>query len=257
MSILTVPGLGDSIICNYLPKTLNLSQTCKALRAKTEAVYKKKLEDLEKTLGFDTWYPYSQKAYSERPIKESTLTFYETKYHKYLRYMELDSLIEVAKLFYFEKTPNTTEEVLKAMELKKEKFTSLPLSRGKNSTHPQLRRLSPLIVNLSKVNTLLLKRHLLSELPEEITKLPIINLELSHNQFERLPAWIGKMTSLQYLYVENNPNLTTLPKELASLPNLKQLRIKNTGIKSLPPELMNSTNPAIQAAVKSLAANPS
>jgi Leucine-rich repeat (LRR) protein len=65
------------------------------------------------------------------------------------------------------------------------------------------------------------------------------------------------MTSLQYLYVENNPNLTTLPKELASLPNLKQLRIKNTGIKSLPPELMNSTNPAIQAAVKSLAANPS
>lgn len=51
---------------------------------------------------------------------------------------------------------------------------------------------------------------------------------LSHNQLNTLPASIGKLSGLRYLYLDNNP-LTHLPPEIGSLTKLQSIDLgKNT-----------------------------
>ncbi|KAI3355037.1 hypothetical protein L3Q82_017856 [Scortum barcoo] len=63
-------------------------------------------------------------------------------------------------------------------------------------------------------------------------------LYLSDNDFEVLPADIGKLTKLQILSLRDN-DLISLPKEIGELAQLKELHIQGNRLTVLPPELGN------------------
>ncbi|XP_031731844.1 ras suppressor protein 1, partial [Anarrhichthys ocellatus] len=63
-------------------------------------------------------------------------------------------------------------------------------------------------------------------------------LYLSDNDFEALPADIGKLTKLQILSLRDN-DLISLPKEIGDLTQLKELHIQGNRLTVLPPELGN------------------
>ena len=56
-------------------------------------------------------------------------------------------------------------------------------------------------------------------------------------------AWIGSLTSLQFLEIGGCQNLTSLPQEIRNLTSLKELRISGSpNLTSLPQEICNLTS---------------
>lgn len=87
-------------------------------------------------------------------------------------------------------------------------------------------------------------------LPKEIGKLSNLEIfvagdvsmaEFYITRFEKLPAEIGNLTKLKYLYLQYN-NLTCLPKEIAKLKQLKQLKLGGNNLEYLPSEIGDLEN---------------
>ncbi len=64
------------------------------------------------------------------------------------------------------------------------------------------------------------------------------SIDLSHQKLIELPAEIGKLSNLEYLYLNNN-QLTSLPSDIGSLSNLKELNLDDNKLTSLPAEIGN------------------
>ena len=55
-------------------------------------------------------------------------------------------------------------------------------------------------------------------------------LDLGHNDLKSLPAEVGQLLSLRELWINHNPNITTLPSELVACKELVQLDARSTGL---------------------------
>jgi len=66
-------------------------------------------------------------------------------------------------------------------------------------------------------------------------------IDLSRRDISEIPAEIGSLTKLKYLYLREN-KITTLPSEIGNLANLRRLDLRGNRIKLLPPEIGNLTN---------------
>ena len=60
-------------------------------------------------------------------------------------------------------------------------------------------------------------------------------LDFSNCSLTDIPAEIGNLTNLQYLYLENN-SLTNLPAEICNLTNLQILNLNYNQLTNLPAE---------------------
>jgi len=82
----------------------------------------------------------------------------------------------------------------------------------------------------------------LTSLPAEIGNLTSLKfLYLDGNNLTSLPAEIGYLTSLKFLYLDGN-NLTSLPAEIGYLTSLKFLYLHENKLTSLPAEIGNLTS---------------
>ncbi|NCW90370.1 MAG: leucine-rich repeat domain-containing protein, partial [Rhodocyclales bacterium] len=61
------------------------------------------------------------------------------------------------------------------------------------------------------------------------------------NQLVNIPAEIGQLTNLQYLYLDHN-QLVNIPAEIGQLTNLRDLRLHNNHLTTLPIEIGQLTN---------------
>ncbi len=89
---------------------------------------------------------------------------------------------------------------------------------------------------------------------EEALKQPdqVINLQIILSNVTEISPEIGRLTSLQFLGIEYCKKLKTLPAEIGKLKNLKELRMKKSGLVQLPSEIGN----LIQLEVLDLSYNP-
>ena len=70
---------------------------------------------------------------------------------------------------------------------------------------------------------------------KRIRTLPALKeLDVSNNQITKIPRLLGKLWSLEKLYIHNNPNLNHLPDCLWKMYKLKELKIDGKLIKDLP-----------------------
>ncbi|MGJ5634530.1 COR domain-containing protein, partial [Nostoc sp. CALU 1950] len=82
----------------------------------------------------------------------------------------------------------------------------------------------------------------LSSLPAEIGQLTNLQyLYLNRNQLSSLPPEFGQLTNLQYFYLGSN-QLSSLPPEFGQLTNLQTLDLGSNQLSSLPPEIGQLTN---------------
>lgn len=92
---------------------------------------------------------------------------------------------------------------------------------------------------LSKCSTLVelnLRSNRLSALGDVGALTLLVDVDLSHNNIEVLPAGIGKWTKLQRLNLAEN-RLAALPKELGALTALTELDVSSNALTALPVEL--------------------
>jgi internalin A len=82
----------------------------------------------------------------------------------------------------------------------------------------------------------------LSQLPPEIGRLTSLQqLFLGSNELSEVPPEIGQLMNLQLLYLSNN-QLSQLPPEIGQLTGLQQLTLFNNQLRELPPEIGRLTN---------------
>lgn len=81
----------------------------------------------------------------------------------------------------------------------------------------------------------------LSDLPEEISLLPLKELDLSSNQFKEVPMVIRQLTGLKELALNNN-RLSTLPDWLSELTHLEFLAIARNPFEEVPEVIRYLTN---------------
>jgi Leucine-rich repeat (LRR) protein len=80
----------------------------------------------------------------------------------------------------------------------------------------------------------------LAELPAEIKEFEnLITLDLSFNQLEIIPEWLGSMTSLKNLDFSLNEKLKSLHGSLKHLCNLETLNFYGLPIRKIPKEVQN------------------
>ena len=65
-------------------------------------------------------------------------------------------------------------------------------------------------------------------------------LDLSNHKLDNLPAEIGQLTSLRWLYLRDN-RLTSLPAEIGQLTSLSNLDLKGNQLTSLPADIRQLT----------------
>ncbi len=116
-------------------------------------------------------------------------------------------------------------------DTRQQHITQLDLS------YVQIKRLEPVISQLSELQKLNLTGNILTTLPPEIGQLKKLKiLILESNQLKELPPEIGQLTQLQILNLNYNL-LTQLPVELGNLKNLKSLYINSNKVTIIPEEI--------------------
>jgi Leucine-rich repeat (LRR) protein len=97
-------------------------------------------------------------------------------------------------------------------------------------------------INPDKVIKLVLSKHKLTEVPEEIRQFKNIQcLDLSKNKIKKLPPWIGELTSLQMLILSHN-DIDTLPPQIGNLTNLKWFVMNRDPLEAIPDAIGGLTN---------------
>ena len=82
---------------------------------------------------------------------------------------------------------------------------------------------------------LILNHNGLREIPSNISKLKkLITLDLSFQEFKKLPEEITQLSDLTYLRVAKNKSLVELPASLGNLSKLKILEFGGTNMRSIP-----------------------
>jgi len=89
------------------------------------------------------------------------------------------------------------------------------------------------ITLLSGLRHLSLAANQLADVPECITKLKLVTLELGLNRLTAFPIHVCGITSLSTLYIESN-NLTSIPEEIGQLVNLRVLSLTGNSLTSIP-----------------------
>ncbi|SNR14349.1 leucine-rich repeat domain-containing protein [Tenacibaculum jejuense] len=116
------------------------------------------------------------------------------------------------------------------------------LNLGVFNGRGNLIEIKPEIGELTKLERLDLRGHILPAIPTEIGNLSSLTyLDVSNNSLTSLPAGIGNFTVLEELSItsQNNVNtgektLTTLPDEIGNISSLKQLYLQDNKLTSLP-----------------------
>lgn len=125
---------------------------------------------------------------------------------------------------------------LKSLSLQYNQLSSLPAEIGKLANLEELRLMGNAVTDLpsgltscAKLQLLDVTDNKLTELPKDIGKLTSLTvLRAGGNSIGRLPPTFSKLVRLQELDLSGNP-LTDLP-DPASVPNLRKLNIRGTGI---------------------------
>jgi len=95
----------------------------------------------------------------------------------------------------------------------------------------------------SNLTTLKLSKNHLEDVPELIfgMRINLQKLDLSFNEFTRIPPWIGVLTKLEVLNLSCN-NLTDIPSEISNLSNLKTLFLNTNQLTTIPAKIGLLTN---------------
>lgn len=96
----------------------------------------------------------------------------------------------------------------------------LDLSMNRISSLPK----QMLINNMMALSELYLDFNFLTQLPSEITFLPLKVLSINFNQITKLPPKIGNIGKLKYLGIQGNKKLLEIPLSIIEIPNLLELR---------------------------------
>ncbi len=90
-------------------------------------------------------------------------------------------------------------------------------------------------VNLSELNLIRLPSKLLAHKD-------IKSLNVSNNDLNFLPEWIGEFSSLEKLHISNNEELSILPQSIGKLTKLKKLYAHTCALSSIPNSIGNLSN---------------
>ena len=94
--------------------------------------------------------------------------------------------------------------------------------------------ISPSISSSKTLAELRMSNNTLYELPNELFRLNIMLLHADGNDIKKIPTAIGDATSLQYLKLQNNNNITNIPSEVGNLVKLVDFDIRHNAIEVLP-----------------------
>lgn len=103
----------------------------------------------------------------------------------------------------------------------------------------KLREVPEEAINAVDPTFLILSDNMINTLPNKFAAKQLKLLDLSGNLLEKLPDWIGELTSLESLYLDDNFLLRSLPESIGNLSQLSVLSIKGTELKKLPASLKN------------------
>ena len=87
--------------------------------------------------------------------------------------------------------------------------------------------------------TLDLSYNKLNSLPENVQAKRLYSLNLSHNKFRFVPSCIFTFCNLRSLYLDNNPDIVSLPKELGELKELSRISLYNLKCLVSPPKALH------------------
>lgn len=106
----------------------------------------------------------------------------------------------------------------------------------------RLRRLSPNITYLEKLQWLHIDQNFFNVIPRGILRLKKLKgLRFSNNRLTKLPGAIGRLVNLEVLNLANN-QLLELPKEIGKLTKLEYLNLSKNQISKLPDEIIQLKN---------------
>lgn len=95
----------------------------------------------------------------------------------------------------------------------------------------------------------------LTTISEDVFLFPNLEiLRLDYNEFQDLPAEIGKLTKLKELYLNNN-HFSQIPQIIFNLNRLERLDISTNKISEIPPEIQNLRNLKVLKVVNNQVSN--
>jgi len=101
--------------------------------------------------------------------------------------------------------------------------------------NPNLKQLPEQFYFMPNLRILELANIPIQELPDNLNDLKQLkSLSIRNTFIKALPANLSELKNLTSLILVDNPNLTTLPSFISTLPNLKTLRISKNLIASVP-----------------------
>ncbi len=130
-------------------------------------------------------------------------------------------------------------------------FAQVPLDSASLAKQPEFSDLEAALATPEKVYKLNLSQASLKTIPEEIRQFKYLQVlylgsyadeygyyQKSNNRISALPAFIGDLANLQYLYLNEN-SLQDLPDAFCKLKNLIYIGLSSNKIKSLPTNIGN------------------